>query len=133
MRELLADLTGRLAALGDDPALAARLAAVVADLRAETGSPSALDRVCGGFGLSPFERDVVVLAGLPEEHEGLTHLARLLHPRGEPRLAMATVAAALGLDAGGRRHLREALEAGPLHAHGIVTADGTGPLPEAGL
>jgi hypothetical protein len=130
---LLAGLTDRLAALSDDPALAARVAAVAADLRAETAVPPGLARICAALGLSAFERDVVALVGLPEEHDALTHIARLLHPRGEPRMAVSTITAALHLDAAGRRHLREALEAGPLHVQRIVVADGSGPLPEAGL
>src|SRR5690606_21286781 len=83
--------------------------------------------------LSAFERDLLVLVGLPEEHEAFARLARLLHPLGEPWLCAAAVAGSLHLDARGRRHLRDALDAGPLHRHGLVVADRGGPLPEAGL
>ena len=75
----------------------------------------------------------MVLAGLPEEHERLAAVARQLHPRGEPWLHPALVVQALQLDAAGRRHLRDALEVGPLHRHGVVVVDATLPLPESSL
>ena len=92
-----------------------------------------LDRLRDGFSLSAFERDVLVLAGLPEEHEALARASRLLHPLGEARLTFAAIVAALDLDGVGRQHLRAALEAGPLRRHGLVELDGRGPLPEQGL
>lgn len=128
----LADVAARLAAYCEDPGLRARLDAVVVDLAAEPPSP-ALDRVGEGFDLSAFERDLLVLVGLPEEHESFARLARLLHPLGEPWLCAAAVALALHLDARGRRHLRAALDAGPLHRHGLVVIDRKGPLPEGGM
>jgi hypothetical protein len=111
-------------AAGDD-ALAALL-----DL-AEVGP--ALDRLGDAYGLSPFERDLIVLVGLPDEHEVFAELARLRHPHGEPRATFATLALVLDLDATGRRHLRRALVDGPLARAGIVVGVGTAPLPERGL
>jgi hypothetical protein len=128
---VIADLVCRFGALTSDPNVAAVASDVAASLRREPAvAPDALERVTVAFGLSPFERDVLVLSGVPEEHEALAHLARVLHPRGEPFVSFAAVAATLDLDANGRRHLRAALDAGPLRRHRIVTVDGPGPLPE---
>jgi hypothetical protein len=66
----------------------------------------ALDRLGEAYGLSLFERDLIVLAGLPDEHEVFAELARMRHPHGEPRPTFATLALVLDLDASGRRHLR---------------------------
>src|SRR5688500_2948521 len=40
-----------------------------------------LDRLGAGFDLSPVELDLIVLAGLAEEHEGYSGILRTLHPR----------------------------------------------------
>lgn len=129
-----ADLTERFGRLSADPAITATVASIAASMREEPAAWSEpLTRVCTAFGLAPFERDLVLLVGMPEEHEALAHLARQLHPRGEPRLSFVALAAVLELDARGRRHLRAALEAGPLGIHGIIRTDAPGPLPERGL
>jgi hypothetical protein len=89
-----------------------------------------LECLVDAFGLSAFERDLVVLVGLPEEHEIFGHGAALLHPRGESRISFAAVASVLGLDAVGRRHLRRAIDVGPLHRHSILLREGTNPVPQ---
>ena len=43
-----------------------------------------IDRVAASYGLSGAECDLLLLAGLPEEHEGLASTFRQMHPRGEP-------------------------------------------------
>ncbi|MFJ2748489.1 AAA family ATPase [Streptomyces sp. NPDC087297] len=48
----------------DQPARAAELLA--AEVRASTGAPTALDRLCGLFTLTAFERDVLVAVAAPE-------------------------------------------------------------------
>jgi hypothetical protein len=97
------------------------------------GPAEALHRLVTTYALSPFERDVVLLVGLPEEHEAVAALARALHPRAEPWLSPGGLAAVLDLDADGREHLREALTAGPLHQHRLVRRRDTGPWPETAL
>jgi len=104
----------------------------VTDLRSATVN-QALDRLEIAYRLSPFEVDVLVLAGLPEEHEAFTRLARSIHPLGEPRLSIGAIAVTLGLDASGRSYLREVLETGPLAQQGLLLAPGSTPLPERGL
>ncbi|MBK5224419.1 MAG: AAA family ATPase [Acidimicrobiia bacterium] len=130
----LSRLAARLGELTTDPHLAGRVADVAEGLEREAApSERALDRMRTVFGLSAFERDLLVLVGLPEEHEALTTLARTLNPRGEPHTCLAAVAAALRLDDVGCHHLRSALEAGPLHEHRIVQVDALVPFPEAGI
>lgn len=71
-----------------------------------------LDRVAAGFGLTGIEVDLLLLAGLPDEHEGYAGVLRTLHPRGEPR-PTAGLAAQLLCDGGDERAaLRERLETG---------------------
>lgn len=106
----------------------------VAQLTATVGGGcEVVDRLGDAYGLSMFERDLLVLAGLPEEHEAFAELARSTHPLGEPRLSVGTAAEVLGLDAHGRTQLRRAIESGPLARHGILTATGSTPAPERSL
>src|SRR3712207_9773 len=110
----LGRLASRLGELTGDLGLAGRLSDVAATFGADGGRVDlALDRLRDAFRLSAFERDLVALVGLPEEHEALTTAARVLHPRGEPHTCVSAVAAVLRLDASGRHHLRVALETGP--------------------
>lgn len=113
--------------------LAASCAQALAQLDATVRARRTLGRLVSGYGLSPFETDLLLLVGLPEEHEAFARLARTTHPLGEPRLSVGTAAVVLGLDATGRTRLREALETGPLARHQVVLAPGVLPWPERGL
>src|SRR4051812_1414813 len=42
-----------------------------------------LDRLTISYGLSPVELDLLVLTGMPEQHEGYGSVMRSLHPRSE--------------------------------------------------
>ncbi len=44
-----------------------------------------IDRLAAAFALAPVEIDLLLLAGMAEEHEGFASLFRTLHPRSEPR------------------------------------------------
>src|SRR4051794_6497473 len=55
-----------------------------------------IDRLSRTFALTDAERDLILLAGLPEEHEGLATTFRALHPRGEPRPTAGLAALVLG-------------------------------------
>ena len=128
-----AELVGRLAALAGEP-LRPALAELAGALRAEplpAADPAA--RLAAAARLSPFEHDLLLLAGLPEEHEAVAGLARLLQGYGEPWFTGATAAAVLELDPAGRRHLRRALDGGPLARLRLVAGPDTVPLPERGL
>ena len=122
----------RFAMLARDDELRAACVRAVTALDVDP-TPAVLRRLVDGFDLSPFERDVLTLVGLPEEHEALTELARRHHPLGEPRMSFGMIAATLGLDDGGRGHLRRAIETGPLAANGLIDGPRMVPLPERGL
>lgn len=142
---------------GDLSCRAARLARVVADVidlrcRPESGGRDAsgflrdwadsvpsvaldgertpLELLSAGFGLGPDERDLLVLAGLAEEHEGIAATLRSLHPRGEPHPTASLAALVLALD---RAALRGLLRDAPVSRHGLVQATGPGPLFERSL
>ena len=126
-----AALVDRLADLADPP-LRPELQDLAAALRVEPDGGAA-DRLAGATGLTPFEYDLLVLAGLPEEHEALSRQARLRSGGAEPWFTPATAVAVLDLDTQGRGHLRRALESGPLRRYQLLTGPDTVPLPERGL
>jgi hypothetical protein len=101
------------------------------------GRPAARDdddplaRLVAAFDLSDDEAGLLVLAGLPEEHEGFSAIFRSLHPRGEPYPSVG-LAAQLG-SAWDRRAFRATVEVGPLAACGAVVVAGDGPLYERSL
>jgi hypothetical protein len=136
-----AELLERVLPLADrvsDPAgelsLRPALVALGDALRDEpAGRPDRAATLATRLGLSPFEYDLLLLAGLPEEHEVVARLARYSHPRGEPFLTMAGVAAVLDLDARGRQHLRRALDGGLLRRHHLVAGGAGDPLPDRSL
>ncbi len=129
-------------------ALGARLAAVLEELPGLTddsraflqrmsGAPPAdpgepLRRLADGLRLSPLEVDLLLLAGLPEEHEGYAALLRQLHPQGEPRPTLG-LAARLLCDDDERADLREAVETGAAVRSGALVVDRDGSFFERGL
>lgn len=93
----------------------------------------ALDRIVAGYGLSPVEVDVMLLAGMPEEHEGYGSAMRALHPRGEPRPSAGLAAQLLCRSAAERTLLRQTLETGRAASVGMLTITGDGPFWERSL
>src|SRR4051794_13748500 len=85
--------------------------------------PHPLDRLATGFGLSPAEVDLVLLAGLADEHEGYSGVLRTLHPRGEPRPTAGLAAQLLCASPAERRMLRGILEGGPAVRAGALRLD----------
>jgi hypothetical protein len=105
----------------------------------DTRGTSAVIRLANVFDLSATDLDLLVLAALPEEHEGFCHVLRSLHPRGEPR---ATVALAAQLLDDGPEHsarptdrwpLIETLVNGRLTRSGCISLYGDAPFPERSL
>lgn len=94
---------------------------------------AALQRFAQTFGLSRFETDLVLVAGMAEEHELLCHAFRRLHPNGEPYATVGLAATMLRLTSHGRVRLREAFAAGPIQRHGLIRLDGERPFPERSL
>lgn len=117
-------------------------AAAAAFLRSWAGTATAgrpgltrstpLDAVVARFGLTDAERDLLLLAGLPEEHEGLAGTFRALHPRGEPHPTAGLVALVLG-DEDGRGGLRRLLTSGAAMRCGLVRLSGEGPFFERAI
>jgi hypothetical protein len=97
-----------------------------------TGPPS-LDRVARALELGPREQDLLLLAGLPEEHEGYAGLLRRLHPRGEPAPTAGLAAQLIYGSDDERPALRATLERGPVVAAGVLRAGDDGPLFERSL
>lgn len=106
-----------------------------AEVRKKAGgsgeAPEPLEQLTGPLGLSQAEVDLLLLAGMPEEHEGYSAVLRSLHPRGEPR-APAGLAAQL-IHAGSRIEFRSWYEASSVQRLGIVRLTGTGPFFERSL
>ncbi|MGW1346199.1 ATP-binding protein [Kribbella sp. NPDC002412] len=92
-----------------------------------------LTRLVEALSLTPFAVDLLILSGLPDEHERLTRWARLTHPARLPYVTPAAIADVLGLDSVGRHHLRAELDGGVLRTSGLVTGDPAEPLPDRGL
>ena len=84
---------GRLGAIENAAAFLRGMADSVQD-----GSPDAsgdrdpLDRLVADLQLTDAERMLVLLAGMPEEHEGYGTVLRAIHPRGEPRASVGLAA-----------------------------------------
>ena len=104
------------------------LRAMVQAARDETssasGAPDPIDRLNTDLVLSEAERKVLLLAGMPEEHEGYGTVLRALHPRGEPRPSVGLAAQLLARDGDERTRFRAMIEAGNLVRSGAIVLAG---------
>ncbi len=152
-------MAGRLAALLEELEPASQKATFLRLLAGEAGPDAAdgsvlslpaatevqpVDRVAARLGLDALDLDLLVLAGLPGEREGLASVLRDLHPEHRP-VATGGLAAALaeaGLIGGGlaagppvvrRETVRERLAAGVLGRSGVVRLDRAAPFSEAAI
>ncbi len=98
--------------------------------RPAADGPHPIDLLGLALGLKDPEADLVLLAGLPEEHEGYASVLRALHPRGEPWLPAGLAAQLLFQRGADRIGLRTALESGPLMRQGVLRLLGDGPFSE---
>jgi hypothetical protein len=97
-------------------------------------SSAPLDRLVAAYALDPSERDMLLLAGLPEEHEGLASTFRSLHPRSEPRPTVGLAAILLDEEyTDGRSQARRLLSSGALVRHHLLNVSGDSPLFERTL
>ncbi len=103
------------------------------DVTEEAVSASPLDRLIEAFGLSSLELDLVLLAGLAEEHEGFSAVLRALHPRGEPRPTVGLATQLLCRSAAERRLFRATIECGTARRAGIVRISADAPFPDRSL
>lgn len=103
----------------------------------ESAEAQPVDRLTNGLGLAAAEVDLLLLAGLAEEHEGLSSLLRDLHPVRAP--AATTGLAAVLAEAGAlpgapddpvaaRLWLRRLLVGGPSVVSGAVCVGSDGPF-----
>ncbi len=79
---------------------------------APPGARQPLDVLAGHYQLSSAEIELLLLAGLAEEHEGLASTFRALHPRGDPRPSVGLAALVLARSGFHRAELRELLNTG---------------------
>lgn len=96
-------------------------------LRRLPGIEDPIDRVVAGYGLSPCELDMVLLAGMAEEHEGYAGVLQSLHPRGEPWATVGLAAQLLTPEAEARLMLRRLIVEGPAVRSGLLQV-GEGPF-----
>jgi ATPase family associated with various cellular activities (AAA) len=92
-----------------------------------------LHRVAAAFTLAPVEIDLLLLAGMAEEHEGFASLFRALHPRGEPRPTTGLAAQLFCASARDRLVLRELLTTGAAVRSGALVLGDDGPFSERNL
>jgi ATPase family associated with various cellular activities (AAA) len=92
-----------------------------------------MDELADRFGLDEDERELLLLAGLPDEHEGLAGTFRALHPHAEPYPTVGLAALLLAGPEGDRARLRRLLTEGPLVRGGLAVVAGEGPLFERSL
>ena len=86
-----------------------------------------LTRLGGALGLTAAELDLVTLAGLPYEHEGLAATFRALHPAAEPYPTLGLAALLDGGSATDRARIREILARGLAVSTGLLqVGPGTG-------
>ncbi|MEU2393270.1 AAA family ATPase [Streptomyces sp. NPDC007369] len=103
-----------------------------------------LDRLVRCYGLGVLETELVLFAGLPEEHEGLARTFRTMHPAGAPHPSVGL--AGLLIDCAGSRSpagppatapdrvaLRRLLHEGPAVRAGLLALTGDGPFHERSL
>jgi ATPase family associated with various cellular activities (AAA) len=95
--------------------------------------PVTLDRLVERHRLGPVECDLIVLAGLAEEHQGIAATLRTLHPTGEPWPTLGLAALVLGDDPEIRQRLRGLVAEGPAFAAGLLTLGAAGSLFERSL
>jgi hypothetical protein len=129
----IADLLQRHGGEESGAAAAAGFLREWADSAPSGGDPGRLDRLTAALGITPAEVDLVLLAGLPDEHEGLAATIRQLHPLGDGHPGLG-LAALLGAEAGlSRQDLRRLVHEGAAVRSGLLGVTGTGAFFERSL
>jgi len=93
-------------------------------VRKPAGSPHPLDRLAESLALTALEVDVILLAAMPEDHEGYASILRALNPRGEGRAAVGLAAQLFSRDWRERTVLRDLLHTGAAVRSGLFTLAG---------
>jgi ATPase family associated with various cellular activities (AAA) len=131
-----ARLARRLAELlpaGEDAAFLHAMAVRAESADAPAVGTPPLDRLVAALGLSGVERELVLLAGLADEHEGYAAVLRGLNPRSEPAPTAGLAARLLCSAHGERALLRGVLTTGPAVDHGLLRAAPGAPFFERSL
>ena len=152
-------MAGRLAVLLEELAPASPEPAFLRSMAEEAGTggidgsvldlPAAaaaqpVDRVAACLGLDALDLDLLVLAALPGEREGLAAVVRTLHPEHRPAVTGGLAAALAGAGligalprsstpTGRRETVRERLASGVLGRSGLVRLDRAVPFAEAAI
>jgi len=101
--------------------------------RKPAGEEHPIDRLAHSLSLTPEEIELLLLAGLSEEHEGLAALLRSLHPHAESRATVGLAAQLLHGDLTNRRVFRNTLQSSVLVKSRALLLTGEGPLFERSL
>ena len=133
----LADLVGEVARDGDNAlAETVRFLRAVGEPDVDPGDslvPQPLDRLVAGLRLAPVELDLLMLAGLPEEHEGYAAALRRINPAGDPYPTAGLAARLFCVDGDERARLRALLETGAAVTAGVLVLEPSGPFSERSL
>lgn len=92
-----------------------------------------LDLLAARYDLTDRETELLLLAGLPEQHEGLAATFRVFHPQGEPRPTVGLAALVFGDGLDARPAMRRLLAEGVAARARLVRAVGGGTLFERSL
>lgn len=98
---------------------------------ADPSSP--LERLRERYGLGSLALDLLLLAGLPEEHEGLAGTFRALHPQGDPRPTLGLAARLADPGGAGGLLIRPLRSPRGVIGEGLVRLRGDGPLFERSI
>ncbi len=101
--------------------------------RDATSGATPLVRLIDAYHLDLDNIDLLILAGLADEHEGFADIFRTLHPLGQPRPTAGLATQLLELEGRARLQAMTLLETGPAVRSGILRLDGEGPLFERDL
>lgn len=134
----LAELLGEASIGRDDPVspgivFLRAIATSARDSAVESTSQHPIDRLATAYAMAQVEVDLLVLAGMAEEHEGFASLFRTLHPRGEPRPTTGLAAQLFCNSAAERLMLRKLLATGNAVRSGALVLGEEGPFFERSL
>ena len=101
--------------------------------RRPPGPAQPLERLADGLRLLPLEVDLLLLAAMPEEHEGFASVLSVLNPRGEGQVSVGLAAQLLCGEGNGRSEFRHQFLGGAALRSGLIGLSGAGALFEQNL
>lgn len=93
-----------------------------------SNQPSGLSRLVQGLKLSKIEIQLLILAGMAQEHEGFSDIFRSLHPIRQPYPSAALLSQIVGANELQRSALSKCLTASPLITAGIISLSDDAPI-----